>query len=59
MLAIVSIVGFAIIGVTGVLVGIGKVDAAAFTTLAGTLLGGVVGLMKSSPVTDAHSSPRA
>jgi hypothetical protein len=43
----------------GGLVGIGKVDATAFTTLAGTLLGGVVGLMKSSPVTDADSSPRA
>ena len=49
MLLTISIVGFAIIGVTAVLVGIGKVDSAAFTTLAGTLLGGIVGLMKGNP----------
>lgn len=46
----IGVVGLAILGMATFLIATGKVDASVFNTLAGTLIGGVVGLLAPSPI---------
>lgn len=46
----IGIVGLGVLGMATFLVSTGKIDGGVFNTLAGTLLGGIVGLLAPSPI---------
>jgi hypothetical protein len=46
----IGVVGLAVLGMSTFLISIKSIDGSVFNTLAGTLLGGIVGLLAPSPI---------